>query len=1367
MTSFPSFKAFFLALWPQYEQYGPFPWQTMLAERVANGQWPQAIDLPTAAGKTACIDAAIYALAAQADKPLADRTVPRRIWFVVDRRIVVDEAFDRASAVAEKLASAQDGPLKTIADRLRRISGTDRPLSVARLRGGVLRDDNWGRLPSQPAVITSTVDQLGSRLLFRGYGRSNLAAPIFAGLAAHDSLILLDEAHCSVPFTQTLRAIETFRGKAWAEAPIVTPFAFSILSATPPSDIQRDAVFPGDERKRALDHPILEKRLSARKPAALDVVSTKSKTKPEEADPLVHRAVEKAVSYREAGKRRIAVIVNRVRTAKQIAGVLRAEMKDAADVVLLTGRIRPYERDRLVERWKPYLKANAPAEPEKPIIFVSTQCIEVGADFSFDALVTEAASLDALRQRFGRLNRMGEPGDASATILAREEDVKEGYDDPIYGRAIGACWALLNEKAAGGENESKTIDFGFGALDSVLNDVDDLKPCLAPRPDAPILLPAHLDLLCQTEPAPAVEPDISLFLHGKDRGDPEARVVWRADLAKDKSDLWADTIALCPPANGEMLSVPLYRLRAWLTDGTDDDISGDVEGAAAPAENETALQSIGRPFLLWRGRDRSEVRHQPQEIKPNDVVIVPAEIEYGIGDLGQSEPREAFGAERLDLWEFARSASGKPPAMRVNARIFEQWRSHPPVANLIAIAESPAWEPGAVREALDAVIACEPADEEMLDPPPPWLRDLAKEVLGGRIEEHPAGGIILFMKDDRRDAEPDLFADDDDLMSTVGGKAVSLARHTKSVERAVQKITSLCLPTEFTDPLVRAARWHDVGKLDERFQHMLRQGAEASGEPLAKSVSVPASPAQRRAVREAAGLPKGFRHEMLSLQIAERCAKLDDDDLALHLVASHHGYARPFAPVVFDPEPPDVSGRHTGVAVALDNEERAQSIQPYNLASGVADRFWRLTRRYGWWGLAYLEAALRLGDWYGSVVVLDEEPVEDMSTPTPRTSAGSAEVKAASDSIVLTGIDGANPLGFLTALGALVVLRQTTLDARLSWKRGSTWQPVLTGISSKSGDALCDTIADALRGSQVNDQAENSRKIAEQAFSAAKKAVKDKQDEIKKRGLRGNERKAAFDGEVGPLDREMRRKRRDWLAALKQAIPRRELALGQRIDCTDEEYREHATGFFLDAGIDAREALDLLAAFASDACLEKSGRVTATPFCFITGSGHQYFLDTVRQLMGVATAERVRATLFMPWTYSDEKLSMRWDPAEDRRYALMDRDPTASDNKSRTVWMANLLAYRALSLFSSAPGSRGLETVGWSESDRIFSWPIWDHPIAPDTIRSLMLQPEFSTEKLDRRTRKAQGILAVFRAKRVRVGSDANYKINFSPAWSA
>jgi CRISPR-associated endonuclease/helicase Cas3 len=339
LDSYPSFGAFFEALWG----YGPFPWQTMLSECTANGRWPQAIDLPTAAGKTACIDAAIYALASQAHRPFVERTAARRIWFIVDRRIVVDEAFERAGTIADKLAAANDGPLKEIAKRLLKLSGTNRPLAMARLRGGILRDDNWGRLPCQPAVITSTVDQFGSRLLFRGYGRSNLTAPIFAGLAAHDSLILLDEAHCSVPFMQTLRAVETFRAETWAESPIVTPFAFAILSATPPLDIPKDAVFPGTDRYRALDHCILRKRMSASKPSELVTVKTRAGRD----DPLVTEAAERARAYVEKrGKQRVVVIVNRVNTASQIAHTLREQMSMTAGVVLLTGRIRPYERDR-------------------------------------------------------------------------------------------------------------------------------------------------------------------------------------------------------------------------------------------------------------------------------------------------------------------------------------------------------------------------------------------------------------------------------------------------------------------------------------------------------------------------------------------------------------------------------------------------------------------------------------------------------------------------------------------------------------------------------------------------------------------------------------------------------------------------------------------------------------------------------------------------------------------------------------------------------------------------------------------------------------------------------------------------------------
>jgi len=251
----------------------------------------------------------------QAHRPLAERTAPRRIWFVVDRRIVVDEAFERASKIADELLRATAGPLKEVADHLRALSGTERPLAVGRLRGGILRDDGWARIPSQPAVITSTVDQVGSRLLFRGYGHSLLAAPIFAGLAANDSLIILDEAHCAVPFMQTLEAIRRYRGPEWAEEPLPSPFGFVVMSATPPRGVPPEAVFPGRERERALDHPELHRRLRTSKPAQLVAVEHRREAA---ADELVSEAVQRAVAFVQAGRRRVAIMVNRVRTATEV-----------------------------------------------------------------------------------------------------------------------------------------------------------------------------------------------------------------------------------------------------------------------------------------------------------------------------------------------------------------------------------------------------------------------------------------------------------------------------------------------------------------------------------------------------------------------------------------------------------------------------------------------------------------------------------------------------------------------------------------------------------------------------------------------------------------------------------------------------------------------------------------------------------------------------------------------------------------------------------------------------------------------------------------------------------------------------------------
>jgi CRISPR-associated endonuclease/helicase Cas3 len=255
------------------------------------------------------------------------------------------------------------------------------------------------------------------------------------------------------------------------------------------------------------------------------------------------------------------------------------------------------------------------------------------------------------------------------------------------------------------------------------------------------------------------------------------------------------------------------------------------------------------------------------------------------------------------------------------------------------------------------------------------------------MEDHPAGGIVLFARetsDTHRRGEPDLFADDDDLTSESDCE-VSLDDHSILVRRAADKLARRCLPEDLLAQIRLAAYWHDVGKLDERFQVMLRQGDEvaaaAADVPLAKSASIPASPARRRAIREASGLPENFRHEMLSAQLAKLYAPLptddEDADLILHLIASHHGYARPFAPVSPDPTAPGVSGRLGNEQLNLAAKDRAALTAPHHIDSGVPDRFWRMNRRYGWWGLAYLEAIVRLADWYGSAFVIERLPGEE------------------------------------------------------------------------------------------------------------------------------------------------------------------------------------------------------------------------------------------------------------------------------------------------------------------------------------------------------------------------------------------------------
>ena len=710
------FAEFFTALWHK----APFAWQKALAKRVlesseipseespasgsspdspeATPAWPEAIALPTASGKTACMDIAVFALAVQASRLARNQTItaPRRIFFVVDRRVIVDEAYERARRLAEKLDSAEEGILKVVADSLRQIAhggatgfDEERPLDVHALRGGMYRSEAWARNPLQPSVVASTVDQTGSRLLFRAYGRGPGVWPIYAGLVANDSLILLDEAHCARPFLQTLQAVRRFR--TWAHAPLGRSFWPVVMSATPPPGIKD--VFEDLSAER-LDpvHPLGRRQL-ARKPARLQSVP---KATGRRATSVFATALARAASELINEERRaIVVFVNRVAAARETHRRLAADHGDRA--VLLTGRMRPVDKDAVVQQRLKPLQSNRSDERilAEPLIVVATQTLEVGADLDFDGLVTECASLDALRQRFGRLNRMGRPIEARAEILLRgdqagaasdnQEGEKQtkGRDDPVYVSALAETWAWLD----GSRNEDGEVDFGTAGLDPRLPEGDSLAALNAPAPDAPVMLPSHIDCWAQTAPLPRPSPDVAPFLHGPREGAADVRICWRGDLNLTNEEARAyalESLTLCPPSSSETLPVPIGVFKRWLAGEDTDDESADVEGVGAEgdtAEEHSGANSEGmsladRRVVRWRGaetRDAEDITSDPAKVRPGDVVVIPADHPcpwYRLGDLppGVTEPAAA-----LDVGDHAYLLARAKPILRLHPALVEAW----------------------------------------------------------------------------------------------------------------------------------------------------------------------------------------------------------------------------------------------------------------------------------------------------------------------------------------------------------------------------------------------------------------------------------------------------------------------------------------------------------------------------------------------------------------------------------------------------------------------------------------------------------------------------------------------------------------------
>jgi len=301
------------------------------------------------------------------------------------------------------------------------------------------------------------------------------------------------------------------------------------------------------------------------------------------------------------------------------------------------------------------------------------------------------------------------------------------------------------------------------------------------------------------------------------------------------------------------------------------------------------------------------------------------------------------------------------------------------------------------------------------------------------------------------------------------------------------------------------------------------------------------------------------------------------------------------------------------------------------------------------------------------------------------------------DGLILRGLDGSNPLAFLAALGTLrtLSLAWPERQVKMAWTQyAGAWRPVV-------------------QASRIFDE---------------------------------NEVIALF------ADR------------LKMMQNHLALQLADDLSVSPDEFRRHA-GKCVEAAHgaadrDARIAAEFAASFACDVLKNEQGKVQDTALRTMSGAGHQHFLKFMRQIVKQTTPDHLRKTLFAQWTYDDPVAgqTLRWDPADDSRYALQWRDPSGDSSRQQCGGMlgANRLAIEGLPLIVCAPAGNLLRTtgfVGTGSRDTFWTWPIWFCPVSLDVCRSLLAQAALVDDDLQRGARlKNRGIAAAFRCQRITVG---------------
>ena len=911
IPSLPSFPEFYHAVHGRE----PFPWQARLASDVLKqDRWPAEIGVPTGLGKTACLDIAVWWLSSQADRAPKRRTAPTRIWWVVNRRLLVDSTADHAERLAQMLDDPASAGLidrtrrravERIAARLRSlwIEGAARPLDVIRLRGGIASRTPTD--PARPTILLCTVPMYGSRLLFRGYG-SKLRS-VDAAMAGVDSLVLLDEAHLA----RHLR-------KLIPDLAACHPGAGDLLGRqrSRPMVVSLTATGDADESERfKLDadddaHPVVRKRLDACKPLKVDLAIGNDRAKP-----LADAAI--ALTKEASAPAACIVFSNTPKTARETFERLRKALPEA-EVMLLTGLTREREaaqiRNRILDDEHGMTTARpAGALRRRHLVVVATQTLEVGADIDAEYLVTEGCGVRALTQRLGRLNRIGRFSYARATYVhvppskssGGRNRAAEANNWPVYGGEPEMVLERLLRSRIGCDDG--TVDLSPRSVTSILGAAND-----APG-RAPEVLPGLLWEWTKTTTPPEGAAPVEPYFSGIAARRLSVSLLWRAHVPAPGKRLW-------PRARDrEAVEVPLPEARENLENAT----MCRLESDGVTVEK----VSVGD----FRPGDRivvaSDVGHMDR-FGWNPAAVSPV-ADDSLAGLGL--PLDAVAIRRLcgaEVGRLIKTALGDADEDR---DIDESERSEAVSDILAAIGDTPVppgWEETEWNGFIHRLRPC------VLEP---------RAEVARLLVEQPAG--------EDRSNEFDEFS--------LNRVAVELDKHCHAVMiRARNSAERIGLPDDLRDVVGLAAALHDIGKTDARFQRWLDPKG-APGPLLAKSDT----PRHRwEATRVSAGWPKGGRHEELSARLVLAWLAQTPDwgsplqrDLLVHLVVSHHGKGRPLVP-------PAADGATGSVASVVEGQSLTANANLALVDWEQPNRFQRLQEQVGPWGLALLEAIVIRAD---------------------------------------------------------------------------------------------------------------------------------------------------------------------------------------------------------------------------------------------------------------------------------------------------------------------------------------------------------------------------------------------------------------------